>query len=104
MDPAHAEVVALVQGISKQLDELAIRGLRAAAPDDTTQLEAFRDQLQGMGAVHLAESLDTLLTETREGRRAAARTLVRSQAGLRVFERLLTLRSVSMRLQAVGEE
>lgn len=98
VDPQHAEIVALVRGIRTALDDLAIRGLRAAGPDDLTQLEAYRDQLRGMGAGHLAEHLDTLLDETREDQRAAARSLVRAQAGLRVFQRLLTLRSVASRL------
>jgi hypothetical protein len=59
-----------------------------------------------MGAEHLAVSLDRLVAQTREGEREAARTLLMTQASLRVFERLVTLRAVAWQLSesAPGDE
>lgn len=97
------DYVSVVERLTQMLDTLVMRGLRACGREELAQLESYRDELRGIGAEHLASSLDELLRETREGERAAARTLLRAQASLRVFERLLTQRAVAAQLSAVLE-
>lgn len=103
MDATFSEVVETVERLREALDLLVMRGLRAAGADQISQLESYAGELRGIGAEHLATSLDTLVAQTQSGERAAARTLLTTQASLRTFERLVTLRAVAWQL-AVHEE
>ena len=87
--------------IGEALDLLAVRGLRAAGPDDTAQLQAFRDELAGMGAMHLARLLEVLLTRVKDGRREAPRAFLHAHTALRMLERLYTIRRVDAQLVTV---
>ncbi len=91
---ARHEALALVLTLSTQLDALVVRGLRAAGPEDRARLAGHREQLQQMGATHLAAALGELLAAMDDGRREAAQALLALRARLRVFERLLTQRAV----------
>ena len=95
--------LSVVERLGELLDALVVRGLRACGREETSQLESFRDELRGIGAEHLAEGLGELLEEVSEGERSGARTLVRMQASLRVFERLLTQRAVMLQLEMALE-
>ncbi len=71
-----SEVVQTVERLRGALDLLVIRGLRAAGADQVALLESHASELRGMGAEHLAVSLDRLVEETRDGNREAARALL----------------------------
>lgn len=105
MDSTFSEVVQTVERLTEALDLLVIRGLRAASTDQIALLESYANELRGMGAEHLAVSLDELAAQVRDGKRHAARTLLTTQASLRVFERFVTLRAVAWQLnEAEAEE
>ena len=100
----EADVTPALVRIGAAMDALAVRGLRAAGPDDTAQLESFRDELSGMGASHLASLLNVLLERVREGRRDAPRAFLHAHTALRMLERLYTLRRVDAVLSSVLAE
>lgn len=91
---ARRQALALVLTLATQLDALVVRGLRATGAEDRARLAGHREQLQQMGATHLAAALGELLAAMGDGRREAAQALLALRARLRVFERLLTQRAV----------
>lgn len=99
-DAATAEALLLVERLSALLDALAVRGLRAAGSEERARLSSLRDALAQIGAEHLRDGLAQLLDDLDAGRREAARTLLRTRASVRVFERLLSLHMVRAELAA----
>ena len=90
--------------IQAELEDLAVGGLRVAGPERVPIIEALREDLEKVGAASLAGSLETLATAIREGQREAGAALMRAQAGLRLFDRLLTLDLAAARLAALAGE
>lgn len=99
-DTGYADALALVQRLNALLDDLAVRGLRAVDGDTIARVAAQSEALTGIGAAHMAEATAALVADLRSGRREGARTLLRTRASVRVFERLLSLRMVAADLQA----
>jgi hypothetical protein len=97
LDPA--EIVQTVERLEGELVDLAIRGLRAVGPQHLASLEALRQEFERIGADHLAGRIATLVGAIRADDRNAAVALLRAQASLRVFERVLTLQAVGGVLQ-----
>lgn len=95
------EVVQLVEGLEKLTEELAVRGLRTAGPNQLTPLETLRDELIRVNAEHLASRVDALAQAIRSDDRQAAAQLLRLRASLRLFERMLTREVVSSVLREV---
>ncbi len=103
-DGGYADALALVERLNGLLDDLAVRGLRAVGGDGIARLNAQAEALAGIGAAHLSEAIEALVNDLRAGRREAARTLLKTRASVRVFERLLSLRMVAAQLQSgLGE-
>jgi hypothetical protein len=100
LDPA--EVVQTVERLESELVDLGIRGLRAVGPQHLASLEALRDEFARIGADHLAGRIAALVQAIRADDRNAA-SLLRAQASLRVFERVLTLQTVGQMLQHADE-
>jgi hypothetical protein len=73
------------------MDDLVVRGVRAAGPKDVAKLTALRDEFRTAGAEHLAEKLTTLITAVESGDRGAAGALMRAVTTFRLFDRMLTL-------------
>ena len=73
------------------IDELAVRGLRAAGPQDLAKLSALRDEFQSAGAGHIAGRLNTALEAARADDRGSAAALLRAMTAARLFDRMLTL-------------
>jgi hypothetical protein len=86
-----AELRAALDRLHAGLEDLVVRGLRAAGPGDLKRLAALRDEFQTAGAGHLAGRLSTLLDAITAGDRAAAPALLRALTALRLFDRMLTL-------------
>ena len=99
----HEEVVLTLEQLRRELEELAIRGLRAVAPRQTARLGLIREELQGIGAEHLAGTLGQLEGALRNDDPAAAPALLRAQIALRVFERVVTLEVAQAQLQQLAE-
>jgi hypothetical protein len=80
------------------LEDLVVRGLRAAGPRDLARLAALRDEFRAAGAEHLAGRLDTLEAAIRADDRGASPALLRAMTALRLFDRMLTLEVASQML------
>lgn len=86
------EVLSALQRGRTLLDELVVRGVRAAGPAELGRLEALREELGRVGARHLAEQLRALADAMRADDPAATRGLLGAQTSLYLFDRVLTLR------------
>lgn len=73
------------------LDDLLVRGLRAAGATDLARLDALRDEFRAAGAGHLSGRLAALADAIRADDRAAAPALLRAMTAARLFDRMLTL-------------
>src|SRR5438132_12268549 len=97
--PETAEIVQSLERLQGALEDLAVRGLRAAGPGQLATLEALRAEFERVGAGHLAGRVAAVITAVRNDDRSAAAALLRAQASLRVFERVLTLEVAANLLQ-----
>lgn len=87
------------------LDDLVVRGVRAAGPAEHGRLDALREELSRVGARHLADRLGALSQAMRADDPGATTGLLRAQTSLYLFDRVLTLRVVEAELAAmVGPE
>jgi hypothetical protein len=73
------------------MDDLVVRGVRAAGATDIARLTALREEFRTAGAEHIAEKLTTLIDAVERGDRAAAGALMRAVTTFRLFDRMLTL-------------
>ncbi len=88
---SHTEVTAALFALQQALENLFVRGIRAAAGDDVQRLSAHGEELGRAGAAYLAGQVDALIRHVRAADAEAARVLLRTQTALRVFERVLSL-------------
>ncbi len=86
-----AELRDALDRLHAALDDLAVRGLRAAGPQDLAKLSALRDEFRAAGAGHIAERLHTVIEAVRADERGAAASLLRAMTATRLFDRMLTL-------------
>jgi hypothetical protein len=98
-----AEIIQTVERLRGEFDDLAVRGLRPAGPEHLATLDALREEFRRIGAEHLAGLIEALVGAIRANDRGAARALLRAQASLRVFERVLTLESAAEVIAALAE-
>jgi hypothetical protein len=104
MSDGVSEIVYTLGRLQAELEDLAVGGLRAAGPERLPALEALREDLEKTGASALSARLEALVAAIRDGRREAGAALMRAQAALRLFERLLTLDVAAARLAASAGE
>jgi hypothetical protein len=86
-----AELRDALDRLHTALDDLAMRGLRAAGPQDLARMTALRDEFKAAGAGHIAERLTTTIDAIRADDRGSAATLLRAMVASRLFDRMLTL-------------
>ena len=84
------------------LDDLIVRGLRAAGSPELARLTALRDEFRQAGAEHLAGRLGDLVDRVGADERAAAPALLRTMTAARLFDRMLTLEFASAALTAAA--
>src|SRR5262245_8038257 len=82
-----AELRDALDRLHTALDDLAMRGLRAAGPQDLARLTALRDEFKDAGAGHIAERLTTTIDAVRADDRNSAASLLRSMVASRLFDR-----------------
>lgn len=97
------EIVQTIERLRGELDDLTVRGLRSAGPGHLVPLTALREDLERVGAGHLAGQIGAVIDAIRADDRSAAAALLRAQASLRVFERVLTLEVAAEKLAALLE-
>lgn len=86
-----AELRDALDRLHAAMDDLVVRGVRAAGNKDISRLTALRDEFRTAGAEHVAEKLATLIDGIKDGDRAAAPSLMRAVTAFRLFDRMLTL-------------
>jgi hypothetical protein len=98
------EIAQAIDRLQAAFEDLAVRGLRSAGPSDLAALRAAGTEFERVGAGHLAERIAAVVGAIENDDRGAARALLRAQASLRVFERVLTLEVAAGALQALAGE
>ncbi|MBI1373396.1 MAG: hypothetical protein GC159_11760 [Phycisphaera sp.] len=81
----------VIERLREALDDLTVRGLRACGGEQLASLRTTRDELAGAGATHLAQSLTRVIDAITSDDDDGPAHLMRAQATLRLFDRLLTL-------------
>jgi len=81
-----------IERLNKELQDLVVRGLQVCGPQHLAPLRGLHAELARIGAQHVADRLQQLISAIEAGTSAAAAELLSTQATLRVFERVLTLR------------
>lgn len=95
------EISQTIDRLQSAFEDLAVRGLRSAGPQDLATLRAVREEFERIGADHLAGRIAAVIQAIETGDRAAATALLRAQGSLRVFERILTLEVAGRTLQGL---
>ena len=95
------EIVQTIDRLQGEFEDLAVRGLRAAGTAHLGSLEALREEFTRIGAGHLAGRIEQVIAAIRNDDRQAATALLRAQASLRVFERVLSLEAAAGMLEAL---
>ena len=94
------EVVATLDRLNGELQDLLVRGLRVCGPEHLGTLRGIHSELERAGAEHLAGRLASLTSALEADDRRAAAALLETQTSLRVFERVLTLQVAEETLAA----
>jgi hypothetical protein len=95
------EVVQTIQRLQSTFEDLSVRGLRAVGGDQLKVLSSLHEELDRIGAAHLAGRLEAVITGIKNDDRSSARALMKAQASLRVFERILTLETAQAKMSLV---
>jgi hypothetical protein len=85
------EVQQVVDHLQGVLENLVTRGLASAESSDRKALATLRDEFVRIGASHLADRVGLLCDALESGDREGPVRLLKTQASLRLFERVLTL-------------
>lgn len=97
------EIVQTIERLQAALDDLVLRGLRTAGPEQLKLLDAMHEEFARIGASHIASRVSDLLQAVRADERRAGSALLRAQASLRVFERILTLQAAQCALETLKD-
>lgn len=98
-----AEIVQTIEHVQSAFEDLTVRGLQSAGPEHVATLSALREEFDRIGAGHFAGRIATVVEALRGGEPRAATALLRAQASLRVFERVLTLQVAAQTLSPLLE-
>lgn len=99
-----AELRDALDRLHAALDDLVVRGLRAAGPQELSRLASLRDEFRGAGAESLAQRLDALVEGVRADNRAAAPALMRAITAVRLLDRMVTVEVATQALAPVEAE
>ncbi len=99
-----AELRNALDRLHAALEDLVVRGVRAAGAQDLARLTALRDEFRSAGAEHLAGRLTTLESAIRADDRHASPALLRAMTALRLFDRMLTLEVAADALAAIADD
>jgi hypothetical protein len=95
------EIVQAIERLQGEFEDLTVRGLRSAGAEHLKPLMALREEFERIGAGHLAGRIGAAIDALRNGDPQAAAALMRAQASLRVFERILTLEAAAQTLRGL---
>src|SRR5262245_54932550 len=98
------EIQQIVEHLQGVLETLVTRGLRAAGLAERNALATLEGEFTRIGATHLGERVSALRAALEADDRDAPNRLLKAQASLRLFERVLTLEVAQAALkQWMGE-
>ena len=97
------EITDTIERLRARFEALAIRGIRAAGPDDLALLKAATEEFERIGAEHMAGRIGDVVDAIEKDDRGAAAALLRAQASLRLFDRVLTLDFAEAVLSALAQ-
>lgn len=100
LDPR--EVLQTIDRLQTTFEDLAVRGLRSCGQEQINTLSALQEELDRIGAAHLAGRLTTLITSIKNDDRTAPAALMGAQASLRCFDRILTLECAGMQMSSAA--
>jgi hypothetical protein len=86
------EINDTLERLNGDLLDLMIRGLRVCGPEHLNALKSIQQHLAEVGAKYLADRLMKLVAAIESDSPSAASELMETQAAMRVFERVLTLK------------
>ena len=98
-----SEIVQTIESLQGELDDLLVRGLRAAEPSTLNHLRARTAEFHRIGAEHMAERLSTLVGAIEADDPSAAAALLQAQTSLRLFERVLSLEVAEATLRTLTD-
>lgn len=98
------EIADTIDRLRTEFEALAVRGIRAAGPENVALLKAAREEFERIGAEHLAGRIGDVVNALEQADRGAAAALLRAQTSLRLFDRVLTLDVAEMSLTALLNE
>jgi hypothetical protein len=98
-----AELRDALDRLQAALEDLVVRGVRAAGARDLARLTALQDEFRDAGAGHLSGRLAALAEAIRADDRAASTALLRAITALRLFDRMLTLEVATQVLAAADD-
>ncbi len=97
------EVQQIVEHLQGVLENLVTRGLRAAGAAERNALATLGDEFSRVGAGHLAERVGALREALERDDADGPNRLLKAQASLRLFERVLTLEVARAALEQWNE-
>lgn len=80
------------------MEDIALRGLRAAGAAEMAKLRSLADEFRTAGAGHLGDRLDSVVQSISTNDREAVVALLRAMTSARLFDRMLTLEVCSSML------
>jgi hypothetical protein len=85
------EITYSIEQIQSLFQDLVIGGLRTATQQRLESIQSMRDEFERIGAVHIAEQLTQLCEALNNDSPEMASILMRTQAQVRLLERILTV-------------
>ena len=85
------EIIHTIEQVQALFQDLVIGGLRTATQERLNTIYAMQEEFERIGAVHIAEQLAQLHDAVRSDSPEAAAILMRTQARVRLLERILTI-------------
>lgn len=96
---ALPEILLMLEQLQQLFCDFTVGGLFTAGNHQISTLKALQQELAHIGALHLAEQLQQLLWAIEHQQHEAAVLLMRTQASVRLFDRLLTLKQATAWMQ-----
>lgn len=95
------EAMQTIEQIKQLFRDLTVGGLLTAEADKINTLRTLSEEFSRIGANHSAEKLQALLRAIESSSKESAPLLMRAQASIQLFERLLTLEYAAQSLSNV---
>ncbi len=98
------EAMQTIEQIKQLFRDLTVGGLLTAEADKINTLRTLGEEFSRIGANHISEKLNDLLRGIENNSKQSAPLLMRAQASIQLFERLLTLEYAAQVLSNVKDQ